>query len=113
MQVSSSIGRAAVSKTAGRRFDPCLTCHFFENGRFPFLFFDEARLEENMNNPIAAIKKLYDETVAELKKCTWPTRQELYESTLVVVSSLVLLSVFVFVADKLFLLAVNWITGMH
>ena len=50
-----------------------------------------------MKNPIAAIKKLYDETVAELKKCTWPTRQELYESTMVVVSSLVLLSVFVFV----------------
>ena len=60
-----------------------------------------------MKNPIAAIKKLYDETVAELKKCTWPTRQELYESTMVVVSSLVLLSVFVFVADKIFLLAVN------
>ena len=25
-KVSSSAGRAAVSKTAGRRFDPCLTC---------------------------------------------------------------------------------------
>jgi hypothetical protein len=27
---SSSAGRAAVSKTAGRRFDPCLPCHFFK-----------------------------------------------------------------------------------
>ena len=73
----------------------------------------EVELEENMKNPIAAIKKLYDETVAELKKCTWPTYQELYESTMVVISSLILLSVFVVVADKVFLLAVNWITGMH
>lgn len=66
-----------------------------------------------MKNPITLIKTLYDETVAELKKCTWPTRQELYESTLVVVSSLVIMSLFVFVADKVFLMAVNLITGMR
>ncbi|NLG13816.1 MAG: preprotein translocase subunit SecE [Lentisphaerae bacterium] len=65
-----------------------------------------------MKNPINLIKKLYDDTVTELKKCTWPDRQELYGSTMVVVSSLILLSLFVFVADKVFLLAVNLITGM-
>ena len=113
MQVSSSIGRAAVSKTAGRRFDSCLTCHFFEKRPEGHAENSKQDLEDKMKNPIAAIKKLYDETVAELKKCTWPTRQELYESTMVVVSSLVLLSVFVFVADKVFLLAVNLITGMR
>ena len=86
---------------------------FLKTGLLHVFVLDEARLEEKMKNPIAAIKKLYDETVAELKKCTWPTRQELYESTMVVVSSLILLSVFVFVADKLFLLAVNWITVTH
>ncbi len=65
-----------------------------------------------MKNPINVIKKLYDETVTELKKCSWPDRHELYGSTMVVVSSLILLSLFVFIADKVFLLAVNLITGM-
>ena len=42
-----------------------------------------------MINPIAAIQKYYDETVEQLKKCTWPTGSELYESTVVVISSMV------------------------
>ncbi len=64
-----------------------------------------------MKNPVEAIRKYYSETVAELKKCSWPTKQELYESTLVVVSSLILLSVFVCVADFAFELVVRTITG--
>ena len=56
-----------------------------------------------MTNPITAIQKYYDETVVQLKKCTWPTRKELYESTLVVVSSLVLLAAFVMIVD--------WVSG--
>ena len=32
-----------------------------------------------MTNPVAAIQKLYSETIRELKKCTWPTRKELFE----------------------------------
>lgn len=64
-----------------------------------------------MKNPIVAIQNLYNETTSELKKCSWPSRQELYESTVVVVSSLIILSLFVSIADWLFEGAVRYITG--
>jgi len=36
---------------------------------------------------------------AEMKKTDWPNRQELVESTVVVVTSLVLLGAFIFICD--------------
>jgi preprotein translocase subunit SecE len=36
---------------------------------------------------------------AEMKKTDWPSRQELIESTVVVVASLILLGFFIFVCD--------------
>lgn len=64
-----------------------------------------------MTNPITAIQKYYEETIEQLKKCTWPTRKELYDSTAVVVTSLVILTVFVMVADWGCEAAVRLITG--
>ncbi|MGI6354925.1 MAG: preprotein translocase subunit SecE [Lentisphaerae bacterium] len=63
-----------------------------------------------MENPVAAIQRLYNETVAELKKCSWPSRQELYESTLIVISFLIILSVFVVVVDFICEAAIRFIT---
>jgi len=54
-----------------------------------------------MLNPIHTIRNLYLETVSELKKCTWPTWAELWESTLVVIISVSLLGIFVFTMDTL------------
>ena len=65
-----------------------------------------------MKNPIKAISTLYQETMSEMRKCTWPNRSELYESTILVVSSLIVLSVVVTVADKLLLFCVRMITGV-
>jgi len=65
-----------------------------------------------MKNPIVAIQRLYRETMTEMKKCTWPNRQELYESTIVVVSCLIIMSVFVTISDKVIELGVRAITGM-
>ena len=65
-----------------------------------------------MKNPIVAIQRLYRETMTEMKKCTWPNRQELYESTAVVVSCLIIMSVFVTISDKVIELGVRAITGM-
>ena len=64
-----------------------------------------------MINPIAAIQKYYDETVDQLKKCTWPTGSELCESTVVVISSMVLMTVFVLVVDWICGAAVRFITS--
>ena len=52
-----------------------------------------------MRNPIQLIRSFYQETITELKKCTWPTRVELGESTAVVIISVLLLAVFVAGAD--------------
>jgi preprotein translocase subunit SecE len=47
------------------------------------------------------VKVFATEVVNEARKTTWPERQELIESTLVVIVSVVLLSVFVGVSDKI------------
>ena len=66
-----------------------------------------------MTNPVAAIQKLYSETIRELKKCTWPTRKELFESTRAVISGLVIMTVVVAVRDGVFAAAVRLIAGMN
>ncbi len=66
-----------------------------------------------MTNPVQSIRSIYNETVAELKKCTWPTRKELYEYTSVVLSGLVIFTVTVMVYDLVFQFAVKYITGMN
>ena len=63
-----------------------------------------------MVNPITAIQKFYDETIEQLKKCTWTTGHELYESTVVVITTMILVTLFVMVADWVCELAVKYIT---
>ena len=46
------------------------------------------------------------ETREELKKCSWPTWQELKGSTVVIAISIVLLGVFVMVADECLFLVI-------
>ena len=46
-----------------------------------------------------ALKTFLGEVKIELKKCTWPTRQELIGSTMVVVISVLILGVFVGLSD--------------
>jgi len=48
---------------------------------------------------LGAIRTFFDEVRQELKKCAWPTWDELKESTLVVVISVVILTVFVGLSD--------------
>ena len=66
-----------------------------------------------MSNPVTAIQKIYSETIRELKKCTWPTRKELFESTRAVISGLVIMTVVVAVLDGVFAFAVKLIAGMN
>jgi len=44
---------------------------------------------------------------AELRKCSWPSRSELLESTVVVIVSVVLLAVFVALCDGLVVLVLQ------
>ncbi|MDH3345627.1 MAG: preprotein translocase subunit SecE [Kiritimatiellaceae bacterium] len=45
------------------------------------------------------LKTFLGEVHIELKKCTWPTRQELLGSTMVVVVSVIILGAFVGLSD--------------
>jgi preprotein translocase subunit SecE len=48
---------------------------------------------------LARISNYWDETREELKKCTWPTREELKGSTVVVMITILLLTAFTTVVD--------------
>ena len=66
-----------------------------------------------MVNPVKAIQKVYFETVAEMKKCTWSTKKELTQSTSTVLSSLLILTVMVMIFDWVFQYGVRLIAGMN
>ena len=55
------------------------------------------KLQESVNG----VRVFFGEVVTEMKKCTWPERQELIESTTVVIVLVLMLSAFVGVSDKL------------
>ena len=48
---------------------------------------------------IGGLRGFFGEVIAELKKCAWPTRPELFDSTVVVIISVALLAGFVAVCD--------------
>ena len=54
-----------------------------------------------VHTAVQGMKTFWSEVVAEMKKCEWPARQVLVESTVVVVVSVLLLSLFVGISDKL------------
>jgi preprotein translocase subunit SecE len=53
----------------------------------------------------------YEETVVELKKVAWPTKEEVRGSTIVVVITSIILSIFVFVVDRLLSFGVSSFLG--
>jgi preprotein translocase subunit SecE len=63
-----------------------------------------------MTNPILKIREFLTEVVVELKKSAWPTRRELVDSTIVVLVTVVLLGVFVSVADLVFVQFIKFLT---
>jgi preprotein translocase subunit SecE len=52
-----------------------------------------------MKNPFRATRIFVGEMIAELQKAAWPTRQELWDSTVVVIVACFLLGLFTSIAD--------------
>lgn len=50
---------------------------------------------------VAKIKKFVNEVVAEMKKVAWPTKEQLKESTIVVLSVTGIITLFVLLVDQL------------
>jgi len=63
------------------------------------------------NGIMGKVRRFLTETMAELNKCTWPEKSELFESTVLVIIVIVLLSSFVAVVDQASRLFINLITG--
>jgi preprotein translocase subunit SecE len=64
-----------------------------------------------MNNPIRRFSKYTVDTVEELKKCSWPSRRELVESTIVVTIACLILALFVALCDWVFGFVIQWLIG--
>jgi preprotein translocase subunit SecE len=96
-QASSSNGRAPVSKTGCCRFESCLACSFPERWQRRFI-------EEHLVKRIIAF---FQDSYAELKKVTWPSREEVGASTRVVLVSVVIFAVVLGVLDYLFLSGID------
>ena len=78
----SSVGRALVSKTRCREFESLRPC--------------------KQNNCMEKLTNFFDSVVAEFKKVSWPTQQELIDNTIIVVVFSIILSVFIFGVDRLY-----------
>ena len=58
---------------------------------------------------IGGVRGFFGEVSAELKKCAWPTRPELFDSTVVVIISVGLLAGFVAVCDVVLRQLIRWV----
>lgn len=57
---------------------------------------------------IESIRNYFQEVLKELQKVSWPSREQLMDSTVVVVVAVLLISVIVFFADT----AISWVLKM-
>ena len=55
------------------------------------------------------IRRFISDTVAEMKRCTWPTRQQLLESTGLVVVAIIILALFIFGVDFVAREVITWV----
>jgi preprotein translocase SecE subunit len=60
---------------------------------------------------VAGTKTFLGEVQAELKKCTWPTKPELFESTIVVIVSMAILTFAVGFSDLILMWLLNLVIG--
>jgi preprotein translocase subunit SecE len=58
---------------------------------------------------IARLRQFIVETWAELKKTTWPSRREVYGTTLVVIVTVLICAAYLFVVDLLLAGGMDWL----
>jgi preprotein translocase subunit SecE len=56
---------------------------------------------------VAKIKKFVNEVVAEMKKVSWPSKEQLRESTVVVIVVTGIITAFTFVVDEIMTLVIK------
>jgi preprotein translocase subunit SecE len=58
------------------------------------------------------IKNYLGEVRAEMRRVTWPTRQELVNASLIVVAALVFFGVYIAIIDNIVVIPLDWIAGL-
>ena len=94
----SSVGRATVSKTVGREFEPFNPC-FNKYKMFK-------KLKKFVKGFVNYCKACYDELA---HKTTWPTGAKLTHSAVVVLSASIIIALIVFCMDTIFKTVMNGI----
>jgi len=64
-----------------------------------------------MGSWLAKTRQFISDTLEELHKCTWPSREELFESTIVVIVAVVALSIIVALVDLAGQQVIKFLTG--
>lgn len=64
-----------------------------------------------MSNPIRKVSKYTIDVVEELKRCVWPGKSELVQSTILVLITCILLALFVQFADQVLQTLINFKTN--
>ncbi|MGC6424934.1 MAG: preprotein translocase subunit SecE [Lentimonas sp.] len=64
-----------------------------------------------MKNPFTSIRLFYRETIAELKKASWPTKTELRDSTILVLIATAILGSYIALIDFSLMNGVELITS--
>jgi preprotein translocase subunit SecE len=101
----SSIGRAAVSKTVGYGFNSCRPCNSHAAELLSSRFKNDAPLPIIQEPPktrktmIESLKTFVEDVQKEMKKVSWPTREQLREATTVVIVICLIITVFVYLVD--------------
>ena len=63
-----------------------------------------------MEKVLTTIRNFVTDTSAELRKCTWPNRKELVESSILVIVTIFMVTALIFGIDKFYLYIFNSIT---
>ena len=67
-------------------------------------------LRSGFDSVTGRIRRFCADTVAELGRCSWPSRQQLLESTVLVVVAMLILACFVAGVDEIARLLIRWVT---
>ena len=65
-----------------------------------------------MSNLLGKINSFTTGTISEIRKCSWPGKDELFESTILVIVGMVLLGSTVALLDVLNIEAIKWLTSI-
>ncbi len=65
----------------------------------------------DMANVFVKVREFLAEVVQELKRSSWPTRKELVDSTVVVIVTVLILGMFIALADYIFVKIIRMLTG--